>query len=186
MRTAQLPFERGRTAGNFGLPGVTLSDTSWNEILGNPYWVPDTVHGTGQCVVLIPVKNDTGDVITVARQFIKFSTGALDFFCKCAGYNDSAGGIVLALDDAYTVGVEIPDDDIFYAVLQGPVSVNTGAVGVNLAVHDVITSDATACIQATAAAAGQFPAATIDQATTDEDTAVVIHMAGNRSMPPAA
>ena len=182
-----LPFPRGSTWGDRGRAGLTLSDTVPSTQEGMEYVVQDTVNGTLRPVTLIVLKNDTGSAITVAKKFLKFSsTSAKDLFRRCAGYNDSAGGIVVAMDDKYTAGITIPDDDLFYAVIEGPVQLTTEASSVNLAAGDSVASDASAYVNGAAAAAGEFVAGVIDAASTTAGEEVLVYMAGNRAKPPAA
>ena len=186
MHNSCILCERGKTMADYALTGLTLDSTSYLGLCGQIFQVLDTVHGTGELVTLISLKNESGGDLTVARKFLKFGTSALNFGRVCAGFNDAAGGIVVAMDDAYTVGATIVEHDVFLAVFKGPVSVTTGAAGVDLAQGAAVASDATGCVAAAAATAGQFVAGTLDQATTDEDTAGVDHMAGHLAMPPAA
>jgi len=185
MHNSCIPCARGYTLGDTGLTGLTLDATSYLGQCGVPFQVLDTVHGTGRLVTLMPVKNESGGALTVARRFLKFATSALNFGRVSAGYNDAAGGIVVAMDDAYTVGQSIAEHDVFLVVLAGPVYVNTGATGVSLAQGVAVSSDASGYVQAATSTAGQFVAGTLDAATTAEATAVVVHMAGNLAMPPA-
>jgi len=182
-----LPFPRGGTWGDFGNAGLTLSDTVPSTQEGMEYTVQDTVNGTLRPVTLVVLKNDTGAAITVAKKFLKFSTtSAKDIFRRCAGYNDAAGGLVVAMDDAYTVGDSIPDDDLFYAVVEGPVQLTTEASSVNLAAGNAVASDASAFVNGAVAAAGEFVAGTMDVASTTTGETVLVYMAGNRALPPAA
>ncbi len=187
METAQLPFERGRSASGMGLPGLTLTDTSFAELEGKIYSVPDTVHGKGGMIRLIALKNDSGGDLTVARRFLMFtSTSAYDWRRR-AKWNDTKGGVVVAMDDKYTVGATILQYDIFLAVLEGLVTVKTEATdSVSLTAGNSIISEANGLVYVDPAAAGEFVAGAIDADSNTAGEDVVIHMAGNLSMPPAA
>jgi hypothetical protein len=184
-----LPFERGRTyCDGVVTPGATLFDS----LLGKTFRVPDTVNSTGQHVYLVAVKNSTGSAITVVRKFFSFEIDtAKDFPRYCGALpNTSAGGIVLALDDAYTVGASIPNNDIFWAVCEGPVSVLTGASIASLAAGGGVASDNAGLIadQATAAAS-EFVYGTLNYLATyviNTATLVNAQARGQLKLPPAA
>jgi len=150
-----LPFERGDTFNDGSW--LTLDDTVIKSLEGHTFWVEDTVHNTGMPVGLIAVKNDTGAAITVARKFCKFSnTDAYDLPRRIGTFpNNTAGGLCLALDDAYTVGDSIPDDDIFWCVFYGVVDVLTAATVASLASNMNVASTNAGVIKDGAAAAGE-------------------------------
>ena len=104
MSHSRLPFARGSTMADQAITGLTLDANSYMGVAGQTYEVQDTVNGTGQTVLLRCLKNGSSD-LTVARKFIEFSvTSAKDWGRVAAGYADTAGAVVVALDDAYTVG----------------------------------------------------------------------------------
>ena len=142
-------------------------------------------------VVLIAVKNDTGAAITVARKFCKFSASTNEDFPGRIGTfpNNTAGGLCLPLDDAYTVGTSIPDDDIFWCVLRGPVKVLTGASVTNLAANLAVASDNAGLIANTSggAAAGEYVVGTLlPAASYSASTATLIYADCKLAVPPAA
>jgi len=171
-----LPFPRGGTASDWGQ--VTLDDTTYDHLEGKIFEVPDTVHGTGQLVKLRAVKNDSGSAITVARAFMGFSkTSAHDFGRRCNG-TAAAGAPCKPMDDAYTVGQSIPDDDIFFVVEEGPCYVKTEASAVALTgTGNVVASDASGLVNGTPCAqATEYAAGTIDAAAITVDTDIVVRI----------
>jgi hypothetical protein len=177
MPEKTLPFPRGGTY----LDGVvTGSDTLASHLEGKLYEVDDTVHGTGHKVILRCVKNDTGSAITIARSFAKFSTTSQYDFGRRVGTfpNDTAGGVCKPMDDAYTVGNTIADDDLFYVVEEGPCWVTSEATTYNITAGDALASDASGLVNGAAAAAGEYVVGTADLQGTAESTAVVVHVAG--------
>lgn len=150
-----LPFPRGDTynEGSF----LTLDDSVLKSMEGRIFWAQDTVHDTGQQVGLICVKNDTAAAITVARKFALFSVAtAYDFLRRIGTFpNTTDGALVVAMDDAYTVGATIPDDDLFWCVCFGPVSILTGASVASFAAGMPVASDNAGLIADGPAAAGK-------------------------------
>ena len=183
-----LPFPRGYTMAD-GI--ITPGDTGRDHLEGKLYEVPDTEHGSGVNVILMAVKNDTGAAITVARKFGEFSAAtALDHGRRIGQFPcNTAGAVVLPLDDAYTVGASIADDDIFYVVVYGYCDVLTGASVASLAAAGAVASDNAGLIadQATAAA-GEFVVGTLDYAASySANTATTIFVnPPSLNLPPAA
>ena len=174
-----LPFPRGGTMSDWGALSnerPALTSATWLSLAGQRFLTADTVHGTASPVGLILLKNGAS-TLTVARRFLKFSlASALDFGRVSDGYNTVAGGIAVALDDAFVVGKVIPAYDLFYAVYFGPCGVLTEATTVNLAAGNTIISDASGYVDGVAAAATQVPLGIIDVASTTAAEEVVIHM----------
>jgi hypothetical protein len=194
IESAAPPFARGYTFNDAPPSGglVTLGDTGLSEYEGKIYEVPDTVHGTGRPVLLMIVKNDTGAAITVARKFAAFSAAtSLDHGRRIGTFpNGTAGGVVVALDDGYTVGKSIADDDLFFVLIYGPCSIGTPAAVTNLTAGESVASDNAGLIANTSggAAAGEYVAGTLDYAAsyTANSTAKVLVDCRNFAMPPAA
>lgn len=167
-----LPFPRGKTYGD-GV--VTLTDTTAKHLEGKVYEVEDTVYGTGQTIKLRVVKNDSGADITVARKFMKFSgTDANDFGRRCAGFASTAGSVCKPLDEAYTVGATIPDDDLFYVLEEGWGKVNTAAGSISLGAGAEVATTADGLIGGVEAVAGEYVAGRVDVACTTASTATRI------------
>ena len=176
-RIDSLPFPRGQAYSDAG--AVTMTDTLANDLLGRIFKVKDTVHGTGEEVLLRAVKNDTDAAIVVAnedRALQKFAVGALDFGRKIAGDASVAGSICKPIDDAYPDNFSIPDDDVFYVVERGPCYCTTGAADVGLTAGDAVSTHTDGKLRATPAAAGEYVVGTIDATTVAEDTQVVVHI----------
>lgn len=185
---AALPFPRGQTLSDGG--EITLGDAGFDELEGRVFEYPDNIHGTGTITRLRIVKNDTGSDITVARKFGEFSTDTGDVGRRIGTFPcNTAGAIVLPLDDAYPVGMTIPDDDLFYVVYEGYCDVLTGASVGSLAAGCSISSDNAGLINnAAGVAAGSFVVGTIaDKAPFQASSATKILVAGPPlAMPPAA
>lgn len=170
-----LPFPRGYTA----VDGTLTPGDGWrqDELEGKVYWAPDTIHNTGIMVGLMAVKNDTGAAITVARQCGEFSlANTYDFGRRIGTFPcNTEGAVALPLDDAYTVGATIADDDIFYVIVKGPCSIDTEGVS-NFAAGMSLMSSALGCIRNLAQpTAGSFVLGTLAYAAsyTANTTAVV-------------
>lgn len=177
MAESALPFPRGRTAGDGEL---SLDDTTLQDLEGKRYVVDDDVHNTGLPVVLMVVKNDTGAAITVARKFGEFSAADTYDMGRRLGQfpANTEGAIAVPLDDKYTVGQSIPDDDLFYVILKGPVSVLAAATVVNLAAHiPVMTSSTGLVADAAAPTAGSFVIGTLAYAASYVAGAAVVVLA---------
>lgn len=159
-----LPFPRGKTASG-GL--ITPTVNYRKEVCGKFYWSPDTVHSTDVPVVLLTVRNRTGGDITVARKFAELDithaygvANAVDTF-PC----DTAGGVCAALDDAYVVGGTIPENDLFYVVVYGFVSVLTDSAVNSLAAGGgVVSTNAGLIANKATGAAGEFIVGRLDYA----------------------
>lgn len=179
-----LPFKRGET---FNVDSVvTMGDTGFDHLEGQIFEVEDTEHDTGVKVLLMVVKNDTGSVITPANQLLRFNSAtAKDFGRRIVGATNAAGMVCVPIDDAYASSPTIADDDLFYVVLRGWCNIMSGATSINLSAHDPVTCDNAGALGAAATAAGEFVIGTIDQATTDEDTAVRVLVDIDLHAPPA-
>ncbi len=130
MPEKTLPFPRGDTRSYRGL--VSLDDDTFKDIEGRLYEVPDTVHGTGQSVILRVVKNDEGAAITLstAKKILREMAGAADPTNATATdwgrrmvAGTTAGAVAKPIDDYYAEVsglATIPDDDLYYVVEEGP------------------------------------------------------------------
>jgi hypothetical protein len=168
-RECYLPFPRG----TFYCDDQLTPDSSiYKHLLGQEFTVPNTQHSDGTWVKLRVVCNASGGDITVARKLYKFGTGSQDLGRAIGGVNDSAGGLAVPLDDAYTVGKTWSEHDLAYVVIEGWCNSTTEASSVNLAAHAAIASDASGLVNGAAAAAGETVLGTIDQASTTTSAAV--------------
>lgn len=179
-----LPFPRGETFNEGDL--VTMGDTYFDHLEGQVFEVEDTEHDTGVKTLLMIVKNDSDAAITPANQLLRFSTGSKDFGRRITGETNSAGMVCVPIDDAYGSSPAIADNDLFYVVVDGWCDIMTGATAIDLSAHDAVTCDNSGALGAAAAAAGEFVIGTIDQASTDEDTAVRVLVGLDLHTPPAA
>ncbi|GAG44557.1 unnamed protein product, partial [marine sediment metagenome] len=93
-----LPFPRGQAMNADAL--LTMSTTVKDDLEGRVYTVPDTIHGTGRDVKLMPVRNATGGAITVARKFAEITAEvALGWGKKITTFPcNTAGAVALPLD----------------------------------------------------------------------------------------
>ena len=152
-----LPFPRGKTWSDFGNAGLTLDDDTAKHLEGREYWVLDSEHNSGQPVKLRVVKNDTGSTITPSNQLLRFSTSSIgDFGCRIAGTTNSAGMVCVPIDDAYESTPTIPDDDLFYVVMEGRCAIAIDGANCNVTVGESVTCDNAGAIGDEAATAGQF------------------------------
>jgi len=148
---------------------------------GRVYEVPDTEHNTGQIVKLRVVRNSTGATITAARRGCEFRKSGggttMDYGRKIGafGNNFSAQGIVgKPLDDAYTAGVTILENDLFYVVESGPCTIEAESVVVSLPAGTAVTWDAAGQINGARAAAGEYVVGTIDEACSTPSAEVIV------------
>jgi hypothetical protein len=177
MAEKALPFPRGKTMGDGQL---SLDDDTHKGLEGKVYQVPDTIHGTGQPVFLRVVKNDTGAAITIARKLCEFDgTDEYDFGRRITsfGNNISGHGVVCKpIDDAYTAGNTIPDDDLFYVVEAGYCDVVTESGAVSLPRGTAVTANSTGTIDGARAAAGNYVIGTAVQPMYTASTNVTINV----------
>jgi hypothetical protein len=169
-----LPFPRGETLeeGNTNLLGATSND----QLLGKKFLATDTVHGTGEDVVVMAVKNDSGSAITTEHRCVEFDSTALDLFRKVSGYCDSGGGLALPIDDAYADSTSLADHAIFYVVVKGPCYVKTEASAVSLGAGAAVTVDGSGYLEGAAPGANNFILGRLDAAATTTSTNVVVHV----------
>lgn len=177
MKEHALPFPRGQTMGDGVL---TLTDTYRKSLEGRIFTVPDTEHGTGMEIKLRVVKNDTGAAITAARNLCEFDgTDALDFGRRVTSFGNNLSGqgvVCKPLDDAYTVGQSIPDDDLFYVVEEGYCTIVTEGGAVSLPVGTAVAANATGTLDGARAAAGQYVIGTMVETILLADTNAKVHV----------
>jgi hypothetical protein len=181
-----LPFPRGDTL--CGLNSIkTPTATTEPGIPGRVYEHKDTVHDTPKTVYLIAVRNETGGDITVARDFCQFATTELDNFREIGAFGTdcSAGVFSLGLDDAYTLADVIPEHDVFYCVLEGPVGVRAEASSVSLSAGDSVACDASGRVNGAVCAAGEASCGVLDADASTADAVIVIHALGLGAKQPA-
>lgn len=167
-----LPFPRGKTACD-GV--INPSPDMFLNLAGRIFQVTDTVHGTGQVVLLRCVQLTNN--ITAARKFMKFSTSSpLDFGRRVSGFNNAQGGPVKPLDDAYPVGATLLANDYVYVVEKGPCFVLTETSSVDLAAGAAVVSDNTGRVDGAAPATGDCIVGRIDAGCNTTNTTVRIHV----------
>jgi hypothetical protein len=157
-----------------------MTDTYKSSLEGRIYEVPDTVHNTGRIIKLRVVKNDTGAAITAARNLCEFDgADSLDFGRRVTsfGANVSGQGVVCKpLDDAYTAGFSIPDNDLFYIVEEGYCSVVTETGAVSLPSGTAVAVNAAGGLDGARAAAGFYVIGTTVEPVYLASTNVVINV----------
>jgi len=175
-----LDFPRGETLSQ---GNTALLDANFGmHLVGRVRYVSDTEHGTGKDIALMAVKLENavtipGTAATPLHKLYAFGTTALDFGRTLTGSLSGAGVVAVPLDDAYAGGQVLPQYDVVWALVEGPCSLTTESSSVSLAQHAAVASDASGCINGAAAAAGETPVGTIDVASTDTSTEVVVHVA---------
>jgi hypothetical protein len=173
MNKKELPFALDKTWSDFGHVGMSLDSDTGKYLEGQIFEHLDDKHGTGRMSQYIVLKNRSGGALTVARKLLAFGTNALDLWRRVSGYNSVAGAIVVAMSDEYTVGDEIPENDLFWGKIEGPCYLLKGAG--TIARGAALQSAADAKVEA--AEAGNFIVGTLDAAS-DEAETVVAHLAG--------
>jgi len=138
MRTDKPPFELGET----------LSGTDDNDNLINDHWLgqkflfppkPDTsnISGefkrrTGRGIIAMPVRNVSGGTLYGKRLCLLDATTAglangTGGIFTTKGYATTSGQANVAVIDEFIETNGVADDDIFWAILEGPVLVKTQA-----------------------------------------------------------
>jgi hypothetical protein len=170
----ELPFPRGSTFSDKGGNGIALDDNTYSHLEGQIFETEDTVHGTGTKVKLRVVKNDTGNDITVAKKFCKFSTDALDFGRRIGKFPaNAAGAIVKPLDDAYVDSTTIPEDDLFYVVEAGPCEVLPEATITTAAAGKACCTDKDGLVDGAVCPEGSYAVGVLDTTPEGNKTVVV-------------
>lgn len=132
-----LPFERGTTFWEGDSDSISATDPSALALVGKRFTVPDTENNLGIPVTLQVVRNVTGSAITVAK-----GTGYdydTDYPDMDADSTAADGGYGHVIDDAYPASYSIPDDDLFYVVVEGPVAMLADSNGVTKGEHVAFT-----------------------------------------------
>ena len=171
MLANTLPFPRGQTWCD---GQVTPDATTAKQLLGKVYEVTDSVHLTGRTVKLRVVKND-GSALTVARKAVAYGTAALDFGRYIKGYNASAGGSAVLIDNAYAVGQVIAASDLFYVIEEGPTTILSSSAAATFAAQAELAVAAGGRLTTVAATTGQFSLGRIDEACATTSATVVVH-----------
>ena len=175
-RELTLPFPRGTTFSDAGV--VSMDDSKYAHLEGKVYEVPDTQHGTGKNVRLRVVKNDTGGAITAARNLCEFDgVDAQDYGRRVTSFGAALSGqgvVCKPLDDAYTVGMSIPDNDLFYVVEEGYCTVVTETGVVSLPVGTAVAANAAGGLDGARAAAGFYVIGTMTEPVYTASTNAVI------------
>jgi len=182
----ELPFPRGSTFSDAGI--VTMDDSMRSDLEGKLVQVEDTVHDTGEQITLRIVKNDTDGAITVARKCGEFSTTSeADYGARIGTFPcDTDGAVCKPIDDAYTVGFSIPDDDLFYVVEEGLCDILSNASAITSAAGEAVAVDTAGTLKDNAAAAGKYVIGVLQEAATVAATAYLVRVSGGIAPPPAA
>ena len=118
-RLNDLPFDRGDT---FDKGNTSVSTQDGTNLEGKEYLIEDTNNGTGAYVRLRATRNRSGFALAPKRLV---ATGGNNLLGQVAGYASTTQGQYVAgvVDDQYTSSV--PDKDLFWMVVEGPVLVKT-------------------------------------------------------------
>lgn len=163
-----LPFPRGSTLSDKKLLSTAADSNSkypGENLCGQTYIVPDTVHKLHPFVQLRAVRNHT-TALTVARKLVELTTAAGESGKYITALSNALGDKALPIDDAMTVGYVIPYNDVFYVVDEGPCDIlatssQTSAAALTLGM--IIRAGATGCIGNTAAAAAGYTVGVLDE-----------------------
>lgn len=150
-----LPFARGTT--HFGsISGNTPDANVGNNLLGQIFVVRDTVHGTGKPIYLQAVRNTSGGPL-YAKKSVIYDTSALPETAVNAYSYLGTGPIAGVVDDQYG-SKAIPNNDIFWIVVNGPCDVTNSftTMGANVAIGDYVSSVTAAGTTAATTAIGRF------------------------------
>jgi hypothetical protein len=167
-----LPFPRGQT---FLDGAYTGDDNTASHLEGRIYEAVDTVHNTGQMVKLRVVKNDSAGTLTVARRCIRFATTSdTDWGRRAAGFCTTAGEPGKPIDDAYTVGKVLADDDLFYVVEEGFCDLKAGTAVPTISAGVAFQVDGSGYLDDTAPAAGNCIIGRLTEAATASSTTYTV------------
>ena len=173
-----LPWPRGSVASDGS--GITMAETTWGNLEGQLFEVPDTKHGTGNPVVLRAVRNHSGSAITSANKCVRFASGDGDIGRKVAGFCNAQGQVGKPIDDCLPVGTSIASHDLFYVVEAGPcdiVACDSATEAAALVVGTLLTTDSGGTVDNAAASTGDYILGVADETPTVSSTAyrVIVH-----------
>ena len=139
MYTAEPPFELGETLSGSDADG-NLINSHW---LGMKFTFPpkparNSTPGaavqrrTGRNIVAMPIRNVYGDTLYGKRLcLLDYTTaglaGTTGGCTTCKGYATTTGQANVAIIDEFIETNGVADDDIFWAIVEGPVIVKTQA-----------------------------------------------------------
>src|SRR5208337_1329881 len=121
------PFPRGATF----LNGAAINTTDYlstqlpgYNLEGKEWLTEDTVNSTGLYVRLRAVRNASGVALVQGANGSKLVQPKTGYQGRrVSGYTTQPGMLGYPIDDAYKSGYSIPNNDLFYIVVEGPVQV---------------------------------------------------------------
>lgn len=187
MGDYSLPFDVGKTF--YGGGTIDATALGGEHLLGKEYLVPDDNPSngksrTGRLRKLRIVRNTSGAAL-LPKRLVSFSTVAGEFGGYVDGYADVINERSFPVDE-YLAAAGVPDDDLFYIVIEGPAVVKTSLAGDaqnNIALGDIVV--AATAVTSGATTSGRCEKAVISGATTgavNEDHLRAIQRAIGRAM----
>jgi len=171
-----LPFPRGETYAQDG--AITMAATTASELEGKLYRVEDSLHGTGEDVILRCVRCSAA--ITVAYKLMSFA--AAKFNLQIDGISGTAGEVCKPLDDKYASDgaiTTIVQYDLCYVVEEGPCDILSAAGGITTTALEAVGGDGAGAIKDSIPTAGQAVIGTAAENMTVAATAYRVNVRGN-------
>lgn len=145
------PFERGSTFYNGGT--IDANDLGGVNLEGKEYVVNDDIYGTGLQVKLRVVRNVSG-INLLPKRLVGFKSGFLGR--RVDGYADVTNEYSFPVDELLPPG-GVPNNDLFYVVVEGPAAILTTDAGNAVSEGEVVVASTAA--NSTGATAGRVAAA---------------------------
>jgi hypothetical protein len=161
-----LPFPRGTTYFQGQTPDANLG----KDLEGRLFTILSPEY-PGRLLTLRVVRYTGTSDLTVARKICAFASGHLG--TKSDGYIAQDGQVGKPIDDAYSVGMTIRPNDLFYVVESGPCTVGklTGS-GMTISAGALVYGDSTGVIDP-AASSGHSIGRAIAAASATDSTVLV-------------
>lgn len=139
-RYEEPPFARGETYFNGSVIDISnLSDLGGLSYEGREYEVEDSQHGSGSVVRLRVVRNMNATAVTGGQTLLHDSTAG-KWNCRVNGLSTALADPVLVADELQ-LSSGVPQYDLFYVVVDGPVKLNQPAsVAAALTIGDRVVS----------------------------------------------
>jgi hypothetical protein len=167
-RTSSPPWQLGETF--YGISsGNTPASADYHWLPGKEYGFVDTVHGTGKEIVVRVLRNQSG-IALLPGYCLNFKTSAAGdqgFETEVDGYASTLAQRTIICDDQLPAA-GVPNLDLFYGVVKGPVLCKSGLAGDitnSIAVGDYLHAQ-TAAASTFSTTAGRIGEADFNSATT--------------------
>tara|TARA_R110000803_G_scaffold205530_4_gene272285 strand:+ start:8601 stop:9164 length:564 start_codon:yes stop_codon:yes gene_type:complete len=173
-----LPFERGATY--FDGDTNRATSTGTDHILGQEFTVKNDHGGHGHSVssemTLIAIRNGSSGNLSTGKGIRFDPLVAKNLHRICEDYVASQGLYGLAIDDAYGDSYTIVPNDIFYAVLDGPVHIKTALDSVSATITGGVplTFDASGQVETAAANDHVIGVADVANITTNTNSDLLV------------